>query len=231
MKFAGITSISLLDYPGKISSILFTPGCNFRCPYCYNRELVLYPEKYEVITEKQAIKLLEKNKWIDAVVLTGGEPTIHENLPSFLKKLKKETKLLIGLETNGSNPEMLEKLINEKLIDFIAMDIKTSLYSKKYSKAIGGKENLTKIKKSIRLIRKSKISHEFRTTVVPGIVSVKDVEEIAKAIKGEKNYFLQQFRPGNNINKKYEKKEPYDTSILFKMQKKASKFVKCKVRL
>jgi len=225
MKFASITSISLLDYPGKISSIIFTPGCNFRCPYCYNKELVLHPERYRLITEAQAIRKLKKNKWIDAVIVTGGEPTIHKDLPSFLKKIKKETRLLIGLETNGSNPEMLEELMRKKLVDYIAMDIKTALNHGDYSKATGWRADIKKIKKSISLIIKSKIKHEFRTTVVPGIVNTKDIEAIVKLIKGEEDYFLQQFKPKNTLNKEYEKLKPYKNSELFEMKKKADKFV------
>ncbi|PIU62016.1 anaerobic ribonucleoside-triphosphate reductase activating protein, partial [archaeon CG07_land_8_20_14_0_80_38_8] len=119
----GMVESSFIDYPGKIALVVFTAGCNFHCHYCHNPELV-NPTPPFISEEKILLKLEKKREWLDAVVISGGEPTLHPDLPEFIKKIKDETGLLVKLDTNGSNPEMLKKLINEKLIDYVAMDVK-----------------------------------------------------------------------------------------------------------
>jgi pyruvate formate lyase activating enzyme len=193
MIIGGFVKFSLGDYPGKASAVIFTRGCNFRCSYCHNPELVL-PEKYaKEIPESEILEFLESRKGqLDAVVITSGEPTTFSDLPELLKKIK-NMGFLVKLDTNGTNPEMLENLINQKLVDYIAMDIKAPLDSESYQKVSRLNLNMLKIKKSVDLIISSEISHEFRTTIVRSLTTFDDLRQIAKQIKGAQNYFLQKF--------------------------------------
>lgn len=198
MKIGGIQKQSLIEYPGKISAVIFIGGCNFRCPFCYVPHLVL-PErirKIQGIPEREVFSFLtERKDFLEAVMISGGEPTIYPELLDFVKKIK-EMNYLVGIETNGSNPEMLQILINEKLIDYIAMDIKNDFVFEKYNLAIGGgltKELLKKIKKSTDLLLENKVDYELRTTLVKEIHKKKDIIEICKKIKKAKVYFLQSF--------------------------------------
>lgn len=222
MKIGGFQELSLIDYPEKISSIIFTQGCSFRCPFCYNPSLVNCSAKE--IPEKEIISFLEKRKnFIDAVVVCGGEPTIHQDLPDLCRKLKK-LGFLVKLDTNGTNPEMMQKLADEKLIDYIAMDVKTSFA--KYEKAAGIKADISKIKKSIEIARKLG-NYELRTTCVPGLVAEKDLLEIAKYLKqnnANKNFFLQQFRPKGLLSKRFENLKPYSDSDLERLRKRLEPF-------
>ena len=160
---------------------------------------------------------------MEGVCITGGEPTIRPDLIDFIKKIKNKG-FLIKLDTNGSNPEILEKLIKENLLDFIAMDIKSS--QNNYSKAAGVKVDLGKINKSIDLIKNSNIDYEFRTTVVPGLVGKKDIEEIGKWLKGTKNFALQQFQNKKVLDKEFEKIQPYSEETLKEFKKMLEKNIK-----
>lgn len=209
MVFYGLEKFSLIEWPGKISAVLFVGGCNFCCPFCYNRDLVLNYKKLPTISEKEILIFLEKRKkWLEGIMISGGEPLKKERvnyLINFIKKVKK-IGLGVGIETNGSNPEGLKKLIKNKLIDFVAMDIKAPLDFKnqnskiknKYSELVGVKVDLKKIKKSIDLIKNSGIDYEFRTTVAP-LLTKEDILEIAKELKGAKSYALQVFRPVDTL--------------------------------
>lgn len=225
----GLEKFSLVEWPGKISGIVFTGGCNFRCPFCHNPELIDLSS-----AEKDRIKpfswreieafLEEKKGWLDAIIVTGGEPTLHANLPDFFRLIK-EGGYLAALETNGSNPEMIEQLLREKLLDRIQMDIKSSLVS--YGAATG-LENppLEKIKRSAELLIGSGLEYEFRTTVVPGLVSEADIERMDDLISGAEKIVLQQFRPMKTFDKKYQEALPYTQEDLQKMGEKLKKFVK-----
>ncbi len=196
MIFKGFQKTSLIEYPGKIASIVWVAGCNFRCPFCYNLDLVLNPEKLDSITEEEVINHLKENKkWIDALAITGGEPTLHEDLPDFIKKVK-ELNLLVEIETNGTNPAMLDYLIKNKLVDYIAFDIKAPLIFEEYKKAtrIINKKLFENIKKSISLVMNSNIDYEFRITVVPKLHNKEKLIQIAKQLKGIKRFCLQQFK-------------------------------------
>ncbi len=213
MTIGGFKKFSVIEYPGHLSAVIFLKGCNFRCPYCYNKELVkpkAKSEKGKAIPEKEIFEFLKSRKGLlDAVCITGGEPTLQKDLKQFCKKIKK-LGFKIMIETNGSNPDVLEKLIKEKLIDAVALDIKTS--PSNYQKLIGKlpKANtLEKIKKSIDLIKKSNIFYEFRTTCVPEIVAESDLKELVKWIGRAKRYVLQQFRPENTLEEHFEKIKPY----------------------
>ncbi len=230
MKIGGFQKLSLIDYPGKVSCIVFTMGCNFRCPYCYVPQLVL-PEKIKKLKEipiAEIFSFLQKNKGLnEAVVITGGEPTFQPDLPEFIRRVK-AMGYLVALETNGTNFEMLKNLIEEKLVDYVELDIKNRLDFEKYNLTVGEvltEEMFENVKKSIKLLLEGKIAYEFRTTVVKEFHTVEDIVEIAKAIKGAEAYYLQNFRADVEVIRG-EKFTPMDEKILKEIVKKASKFVR-----
>lgn len=189
MQIGGLQKFSLIDYPGKIAAVVFTQGCNFRCPYCHNPELVL-PEFFNpVIPESIFFRFLEdRYGQIDAVVISGGEPTIHADLVDFIKAIK-ERGYLVKLDTNGSAPRTLETLIDKKNIDYIAMDIKAPFA--RYSELSGCDVPTECIATSIRLIESSGIEHEFRTTWETSTLSVRDIDAIQEYVKPEQ-YHVQE---------------------------------------
>jgi len=230
----GFIQNSLLDWDGKIVSTLYTPYCNFRCPYCHNGGLVLEPEKLETIPFEIIEDYLRKNKkWVDGICLTGGEPCIFRDLPEFIKRIR-NIGIMVKFDTNGTFPEMLQRIIDERLVEYIAMDIKGVLEEKAYACSIGvaNKYILDRVKKSIDVIMKSGVDYEFRTTVVPTLHTEKDIEKIAKFIKGAKKYALQNFsNQGEILDPKFAEIKPYPIETLDEMQKVASEYVeKCVVR-
>jgi pyruvate formate lyase activating enzyme len=195
MEIKGFIDLSLVDWDGKLSSVIFLPRCNFRCPFCHNYTLVLHPEKEKTIPFERVKDHLRKQKgWLDGVCITGGEPTLHSDLPEFCSTLK-DTDLLVKIDTNGTHPRMIKGLIKKGLVDYIAMDIKAPMTAEKYSKAIGvnAKNFLGKVKETVGILLDSGIDYEFRTTAVPTLHSEKDIEEISRDIKDCKKYVLQKF--------------------------------------
>lgn len=189
MDFVGIDKFSLLDYDGLISIVLFSPGCNFACPYCHNKKSIVDSKDY--ITFKDIYAYLKSRKnLIDAVTFSGGEPTLMRELKERIK-LVKELGYKIKLDTNGSNPTTLKDLLDEKLLDYVAMDIKSSF--DRYDLATASKVNIDNIKQSIDLIKNAQIDYEFRITLVDEFVSVNDIEKIAKYLKGSKKFYLQKY--------------------------------------
>ncbi|KKU53863.1 MAG: Anaerobic ribonucleoside-triphosphate reductase activating protein [Candidatus Moranbacteria bacterium GW2011_GWE1_49_15] len=221
MRLGGYQKLTLIDYPGKIATTVFTVGCSFRCPFCHNPELVLadqFPELNDM--EAEFFKFLEKRKGkLEGVCITGGEPTIQPDIINFIKKVK-AMGFLVKLDSNGTRPDVLRKVIKEKLVDFIAMDIKNS--PKKYSKTVGVSADMERIKLSVYMIMNSGIDYEFRTTVVPGIHEEKDFDEIAKWIKGAKAYYLQEFRDLKVIDPKLKGKRDVKPIDLEKIAGKIS---------
>jgi pyruvate formate lyase activating enzyme len=233
MKIGGLQKLTLIDYPGKVAATVFLIGCNFKCPFCQNPELVDSEEikKQSRIEEKDFFNFLDQRKeLLEGVCITGGEPTIQPDLIDFIKKIKAKG-FLIKLDTNGSKPEVLEKLLKEKLLDFIAMDVKTSAskYEKIHpvkSRNAGAAEQLfNRVKKSVEIIKNSGIDYEFRTTVVPGIIDESDVEEIGKWLSGVKKFALQQFQNKKVLDKNFTKIEPYSEEILKSFQKILEKYI------
>lgn len=185
LKIKGIQKTSMIDYPGKMCTILFTPGCNFKCPFCYNKALVLEPGKLPEIPQDEVIEFLKKRKkWIDGVCITGGEPLIHEDIGLLLKKIK-DIGFLVKIDTNGTNPDLLKKLIDKKLVDYVAMDIKNSL--EEYDVTTSSKVDFNKIKKSIEIIKNSGIDYEFRITAVKRFHTKEDFEKISELLKCQKS--------------------------------------------
>ena len=180
MLIGGFQKLSLIDFPEKISCIVFTVGCNFRCPFCYNLELVL-PSKIPsqpTISEKEIFDFLKKRKGkIDGVVITGGEPTLHPDLEEFVKKIK-ELGFLVKLDTNGYNPDVIYRLVKKNLLDYVAMDIKAP--KEKYEFFSGIKLDLERIQASVDFLKKNYIDYEFRTTLAPGLTKKDILEKMPK---------------------------------------------------
>ncbi len=220
MKIGGFQKQSLVDYPEKICSIIFTVGCNFRCPYCHNQDLVIPGKTAKEISEEEVLSYLrDNNKLLDAAEITGGEPTLHQDLPDFIQKIR-ELGLLIKLDTNGTNSEMLKKLLDDNLLNYVAMDIKAPIEFHKYNKAIGGtltEKLFSNVKKSILLLLNSEIQYEFRTTIVPGLLTKKDVVKICSFIKNANQFSLQQFNPENTLDKKFQKLKPVEENEIISL--------------
>ena len=199
MKVGGIQPVTLLDYPKKVAAIIFVSGCNFRCPFCYNPSLVL-PElttKAKLISPEDLVVFLKKRKkYLDGLVITGGEPTVDPDLLPFLKQVKKMG-YDIKLDTNGSNPDVLQAVIDSGLADYLAMDIKGPLDS--YEKYCGLKIDPEVLKISIGLVKNSGLPHEFRSTLIKGYHQTADIESMAQAIGRAKLYYLQNFVPQKRL--------------------------------
>ena len=196
MNIQGFQKMTLLDFPGAVACTVFTGGCNLRCPFCHNADLVRTPTMY-VNMLPQVMEYLEKRKGlIDGVCVTGGEPLLQPDLQDFLKTVK-EMGYRIKLDTNGSLPDKLSRILKTGLVDYVAMDVKSSLTG--YPIAIGGETDVALFEESIHLLRNSNIEHEFRTTVVKGIHTPGDIEEIAELLAGEQRFFLQTFKDSGNL--------------------------------
>jgi len=228
MKIGGLQKTSLLDYPDVISAIIWTVGCNFRCPFCYNKDLVFGNKT--PISEEQVLSFLEKRKGLlEALVVTGGEPLMHKDIPDFLEKVK-ELGYLIKVDTNGSYPKKLQEIIDKKLVNYLDMDVKAP--KKKYDKLTGVKTDIKKVDQSIKIIKNSGIDYEFKTTFVPELLTKEDIVEIGKWLKGSKKYYLQQFKNDTNLISMdlqkfvpYSKKELTDT-----LEEIKPYFEKCEIR-
>ena len=198
MKIGGFDKFSLVDFPGKISAIIFTQGCNFRCPFCHNGHLLPMTSKNNLISEKEILSFLKtrKNK-LDGIVITGGEPTLQKDLKLFIKVIKSEG-FKIKLDTNGSNPEVLQTLLKSQLLDYIAMDVKAPW--EKYNLLTGVKVNIENLKKSISIIANSGINHEFRTTFVEPLLDEDDKVKILEMIPLNSFHHFQKFNPENALD-------------------------------
>jgi len=231
MTIGGLQKLTLIDYPGKLAATVFLIGCDFRCPFCYSSELVL-PEKIKKqprIPEKEFFNFLKsKQGLLEGVVICGGEPCLNKDLSKFVKKIKK-LGYLVKIDTNGSFPEMLRHLIDKKLIDYVALDIKAP--KEKYKKVTGGRANVKYIERSVSFLKENKIDYEFRTTLVPFLLEKEDILKIARWISGARKYYLQNFRPEKTLDPKFEKIKPYAQEYLLEIQKAISPFFDiCQIR-
>ena len=196
MKISGLQKLTLLDYPGKMACTVFTYGCNFRCPFCHNALLVT-EENSDNISEAEFFAFLKKRQGIlEGVCISGGEPTLQKDLTEFIGKIK-AMGYAVKLDTNGSKPEVLRNLIEENLLDYVAMDIKNS--PAKYSLTCGCEVDMVQVKESVSIIKESGIDHEFRTTTVRELHSADDFNEIAEWLAGDSRYFLQHFEDSGNL--------------------------------
>lgn len=204
MLFGGLQRTTLVDYPGKVAATVFTLGCNFRCPYCHNPELVLPKRMKEQpsITEKEILDFLkERQGYLKGLCITGGEPTIQVGLSDFIQKVN-TLGISVKLDTNGSLPFVLKELIQKKLIDWVALDIKSP--PNKYDIFTQGKIDVKNVDLSIKILKESKINYEFRTTLAPEILVEKDIIEIVDWIKPASRYYLQRFQNKKTLDKKFE---------------------------
>jgi len=221
---------SLINYSPYTVSVIFLGGCNFRCGYCHNPDLVLNFNKIPDIDVNEIISYLEgKKQWIDGVCITGGEPTLYKDLPLFISELKK-IGMKVKIDTNGTNPLMIKELIDAKLVDYIAMDIKTAL--EEYEKVAVVSVDKEKIKESVNLIKDSGIDYEFRCTVIPGLVGKKEIFLIAKWLKGSKKFVIQNFRSDRGlVDERFKDVKPYPKEDLNEFAKEIkSYFTKVEVK-
>ncbi|NMD38415.1 MAG: anaerobic ribonucleoside-triphosphate reductase activating protein [Christensenellaceae bacterium] len=229
MKVFGLQKLTLLDYPGNVAATVFTAGCNMRCPFCHNAGLVENINPNEEIGENAVFDLLKKRKGIlDGICITGGEPLLHDDLASFIKQVK-ALGYKVKLDTNGSFPNKLELLLNEGLLDYVAVDIKNR--KEKYSLTTGLKNFDTKlIDETINILKNGNVDYEFRTTVLKNFHTVEDIRAIAQWIEGAKAYYLQNFVDTGKLLSK-ENMEPWDKDTLNNMLEIAKNYISnCELR-
>jgi pyruvate formate lyase activating enzyme len=218
LKFSGVQKVSLIDFPDKMATVLFTPGCNLRCQFCHNWRIVINPHP-PFLNQEKTIRMLEaRRKFIDAVVVTGGEPTLHRELPKFLKRLE-EKGFKTKLDTNGFFPQTLEESL--PFVSYVALDVKTSL--DKYCRL--GARDLISFSKSVEMLKNAEVDYEFRTTVVPGFVDEEDTLKIAKIVDGGKRFVFQQFIPDDALDKDFRKVEPYPRETIVKRAEQLKPYV------
>ncbi|MEA3430119.1 MAG: anaerobic ribonucleoside-triphosphate reductase activating protein [Nanoarchaeota archaeon] len=222
VEIKGVKKTSLIDYPKHMCSTLFLGGCNFKCGFCHNPLLVF--NKVESVDEEKVIQsLIERKRNISAICITGGEPLMNKGIIEFMSRLK-SLGFLVKIDTNGYFPEVLKQLIDKKLVDHIAMDIKSS--PEKYNRVTGVDINIERINESVQLIKTSGINSEFRTTVVPGMITEKEITEIGKWLKGCKTYTLQQFRSTEDmIDESLKNINPYPLYKLDEFKEILNKFI------
>jgi pyruvate formate lyase activating enzyme len=240
MKIGGLEKLTLIDYSDKVAAVVFTQGCNFRCHFCYN-PLLVWPKKSvsgKENNEKEAFSMTEEalfhflksrlNK-LDALVISGGEPTLHSDLPEFIQKIK-NLGFLVKLDTNGTNPKMLKNLMDRQLIDYIAMDIKAPY--QKYEQVVGIKVDLQSVQNSVTLLIEGRVPYEFRTTLVPKYHSQEDIVSMAKNILKARLWYLQKFISDTNlVNKNLQNEASFTDLEMKNFVKIASQYVKkCEAR-
>jgi len=210
----GFLETSFVDWPGKICSVLFLPYCNFRCPYCHNHPLILHPERYDSIPIDDILDRLRSFRgWIDGVCVTGGEPTLHLDLPLLIREIRRHG-FLVKLDTNGSNPFMLERLVDMKGLDFVSMDVKAPLNLFSYRRATGVSVDLPLLRKSIDLLKRGGVEFEFRMTVVPGLHREEDIRDLGHQLRAGRRFVLQNFNPDNPLDPSLKTTRPYDMKRL-----------------
>jgi len=226
----GYLPSSLIEWEGRVACAVFLPRCNFRCPFCHAGRLVLTPDELgDMSLESILSDLHSRRGWIDGAVVSGGEPTLHEGLPDLIDALREHVRG-VKLDTNGSRPAAVRDLIERRLVDFVAMDIKAPL-GEAYRAAAGVEVDCSAIAETVDLLRADGVGHEFRTTVVPGLHKAEDVVAIARFLGRNERLVLQQFAPLNCLDPSFLERRPYDRRQLREMAAAASDFVgECKLR-
>ncbi|MFH2144521.1 MAG: anaerobic ribonucleoside-triphosphate reductase activating protein [Candidatus Omnitrophota bacterium] len=227
----GFNPHTFIDWEGKLASVIYLPGCNFRCPFCHTKDLVSGIDALSNIPLEQIERFLDQKKgWIDSVVIGGGEPTLHNDLAQLLTELKNYG-LLVKLDTNGTRPDVLKNLLSAKLVDYIAMDVKAPLVKEKYEQVVKAKVDMGAVEESIQILLSGAVKYEFRTTVVPTLLDRRDILQIARTLTGAKRYVLQQFSPKNTLDEAMSDIKPHSFEELKCMAQLANEFVKnCFVR-
>jgi len=215
----GFLETSFVDWPGKICSVLFLPHCNFRCPYCHNHPLVFHPEQYASVPIEEILNYLRTyGNWIDGICITGGEPTLQDDLPLLIREIKRQG-FLVKLDTNGSNPQMLENLIDGRQIDFVSMDVKAPLDPFSYRRSTGLPINLSLNLRSIEILKRGEVEYQFRMTVVPGLHQEEDIRNLGNQLRVGQRLILQNFNPENPLDLSLKKTHPFDPQVLMKMER------------
>ena len=222
VEIKGIEKFASKDFPGRISSTVFLAGCNFRCPFCHNADLVLRPETIQTIDLNFFLSYLDSRKgWLDGLCLSGGEPLLHEEV-EVLARVIKDRGYQLKIDTNGSFPERLEDLISQGLVDAVAMDIKGPL--ERYPEIVRARVETEKIIRSVEIIRHSGLEYTFRTTVVPGLITGEDLLKIGEWLSGAQLFQLQQFVPNNTLDPAFLRVEPYPASNLKQWKEKLKSY-------
>ena len=225
IQIKGFLETSFVDWPGKVCAVVFLPGCNFRCPFCHNGALVLDPFSMETVSLDSVMdRLREYDGWIDGVCITGGEPTIHKNLPALIERFK-DRNLAVKLDTNGTNPAMLEALMHNNLVDCIAMDIKAPLDRDSYARLSGCSVDIHAITTSIDIIRSSQVEGIFRTTIIPEMMDEEDVCQVARYLAPGHRLLLQQFNPLHTMDPSLHSLKPWNPEKLDRLQRQVDAFV------
>jgi pyruvate formate lyase activating enzyme len=207
MRIGGIQKFSLIDYPGRLAAVIFTQGCNFRCPYCHNPELVNPKSFGKSLPEDSIISFLEKRSGrLDGVSITGGEPALQPDLIPFIERVKR-LGYAVKIDTNGTLPGVLDELIERRLVDYIAMDIKGPF--KKYGEIAGAEIDTEIIRQSVERVMNSGIDYEFRTTVVKSLLTAEDLQKTAALIRGARRYVLQKFVPSKCLDERFARETTY----------------------
>jgi pyruvate formate lyase activating enzyme len=229
MIVGGFQRFSLIDYPGKSSAVVFTRGCNFRCRYCHNPELVIPEEYAPEIPLSEIFGFLERRRnRLDAVCVTGGEPTRHADLAEMLARIK-DMRFAVKLDTNGGRPEVLENVVRQGLVDYLAMDIKAPLDD--YARVTGKPASPETIRRSIKTIMHSGVEYEFRTTVAASLICADDLIKIGRTIEGAERYYIQNFVPSKSVDAASADERPYPADVLRELAGEAGKYVAhCGVR-
>jgi pyruvate formate lyase activating enzyme len=216
MPIVGYQRLSLRDYPGRLCAKAIIPGCNFRCPYCTRRDLIFDFLRMDWVTFNDILSHLYRVRgYITGFCIGGGEPTIHNGLLEFAFKTK-SVGYKIKLDTNGTRPRRIRKLIDEKVLDYVAMDIKAPM--NRYGEVTQNKVNIDDVEESIKLLRRGNVDYEFVTTVVPGLVESRDLEELARTLVGSKRFVIRQFKPGGCLDPEYDSIRPFSIEELEKMR-------------
>ncbi len=236
MELKGFQKTSFIDFPGRISAVVWTAGCNFRCPFCYNRDLVLNPAVLPTVSPEEVLKHLKQERdFIDGLVITGGEPTLQPDLASFLRRIK-QAGFLVKLDSNGSHPKRIKKVLAANLVDYLAIDLKAPLVPEKYGHACGldpanAKTVVGRVTETLKLLFNARITYELRTTVIPGILDEEDFLEIARCCAKiapanirPARWVIQNFFPKNTINPDLSNAQPWEADRLARLQKQAAPF-------
>jgi len=229
----GFDRMSLVDWDGMVATTLYVSGCNFRCPYCHNSGIVLFPDEYETIPVSDVLAYVkERNDFLDGAVVTGGEPCARRELPE-LAELLHGAGVRVKLDTNGSFPDLLESLIRRELVDYVAMDVKAPLDFESYSRSAGITEArlVERVRDSVDLLLEGKVDYEFRTTVVPALHRATDLSRIVDQIRGARRFVIQNYKARDTIDPQFLDEPPYNAERLDEFQKMAAGAVdECLVR-
>jgi pyruvate formate lyase activating enzyme len=218
LSIKGFIEASFVDWPGKLCSVIFFPRCNFRCRYCHNGPLLTKPDMLEDIQFSHIMAYLQRERaWIDGVCVSGGEATLQPQLPEILASIKAQG-FLTKLDTNGSNPELLKRLIDERLVDYVAMDVKAALDERSYCAITQSASVLEAVKRSIRILMDSPVEHEFRLTVVPSYHGPDEILQVARDLNGASRLCIQNFNPASVLDSSLQSLKPFDDDFIDRYQ-------------